>query len=72
MLSRRPTEINYVLFANVRENILYDGEQSMLISIVIWLYPFPFQYTPKGFGDIEVRGVRREIEYVSQLCHVLT
>ena len=34
----------------------------MLISIV--MYPFPFQYTPKGFGDIEVRGIRREIEYV--------
>lgn len=64
MLSRRPTEINYVLFANVRENIFHDGEQSMLISIVMWLYPFPFQYTPKGFGDIEVRGVRWKIEYV--------
>ncbi len=64
MLSRRPTEINHVLFANVGENIFYDGEQTMLISILMWLYPFPFQYTPKGFGDIEVRGVRREIEYV--------
>ena len=64
MLSRRSTEINHVLFANVGENVFYGGEQSMLISIVMWLYPFPFQYTPKSFGDIEVRGVRREIEYV--------
>ena len=64
MLSRRSTGINHVLFANVRENVFYGGEQSMFISIVMWLYPFPFQYTPKSFGDIEVRGVRRKIEYV--------
>ena len=36
----------------------------MFIFIVMWLYPFSFQYTPKSFGDIEVRGIRREIEYV--------
>ncbi len=64
MLSRRSTEINHVLFANVGENVFYGGEQSMFISIVMWLYPFSFQYTPKSFGDIEVRGVRRKIEYV--------
>lgn len=64
MLSRGPTEINQVLFSNVGENVFYGGEQSMLISIVMWLYPFPFHYTPKGFGDIEVRGVRREMEYM--------
>ena len=64
MLSRRSTEINHVLFANVGENIFYGGEQSMLISIVMWLYPFPFQYRPKSFGDIEVRGIRRKIEDV--------
>ena len=64
MLSRRSSEINHVLFANVGENFFYGGEQSMLISIVMWLYPFPFQYPPKSSGDIEVRGIRRKIEYV--------
>ena len=64
MLSRRSTEINHVLFANVGENIFNGGEQAMFISIVMWLYPFPFQYPPKGFGDIKVRGIRRKIEYV--------
>lgn len=64
MLSRRSTEINHVLFANVGEDVFYGGEQSVLISIVMWLNPFPFQYPPESFGDIEVRGVRREIEYV--------
>lgn len=52
MLSRRSTVINHVLFANVEENFFYDGEQYMIIPIVIWLYPFYFQYTPKSLGDI--------------------
>ena len=30
----------------------------------MWLYPFPFQNTPESFSDIEVRGIRRKIEYV--------
>lgn len=64
MLSRRSTEIDSVLFANVREDFFYGGEQTMFISIVMWLYPFPFHYAPKSFGDIEMWGVRRKIEYV--------
>lgn len=64
MLSRRSTEINHVLFANVGEDVFYGGEQAMFITIVMRLNPFPFQYSPKSFGDVEVRGVRREIEYV--------
>ena len=64
MLSRRSTEINHVLFADVGEDIFYGGEQAMFVSIVMWLYPFSLQYPPKGFGNIEVRGVRREVEYV--------
>ena len=64
MLSRRSTEINHVLFANVGENVFYGGEQTMFIFIVMWLYPFPLQYPPKSFGDIEVRGIRRKIEYL--------
>ena len=43
MLSRRSTEINHVLFANFGEDFLYNGEQAMFISIVMWLYPFTFQ-----------------------------
>lgn len=64
MLRRRSTEINYILFANVGENIFYGGEQAMFISLVMWLYPFPLQYPPKSFGDIEVRGIRRKIKYM--------
>lgn len=36
----------------------------MFISVVMWLYPFSFQYSPEGFSNIEVRGIRRQIEYV--------
>ena len=64
MSSRRSTEFNRVLFANAGENVFYDGEQSMLISIVMRLYPFTFQNSPKRFRDVEMRGVRREIEYM--------
>ena len=64
MLSHSFTEINRVLLINDGENLLYGGEQSMFISIVMWLYPFSFHYTPKSFGDIEVRGIRREMKYV--------
>lgn len=64
MLSRRPTEINHVLFTNVGENVFHGGEQGIFISIVMWLNPFPFQYPPKSFGDIEVWGVRGKIKYV--------
>ena len=62
MLSRRSTELNHVLFPDVRENGLNSGEQAMFISVVVWLNPFTFQYSPKSFGDIEVRGIWREIE----------
>ena len=36
----------------------------MFISIVMRLYPFAFQNPPKRFRDVEVRRVRREIEYM--------
>lgn len=64
MLSRRSTEIDRVLFANAGENVFYGGEQSMFISIVMRLYPLPLQDSPKRFRDIEMRGVRREMEYM--------
>lgn len=64
MLSRRSTEIDSVLFANAGENVFYGVEQSMFISIVMRLYPFAFQNPPKRFRDVEVRRVRREIEYM--------
>lgn len=64
MLSRRSTEFNYVLIANAGENVFYDGEQSMFISIVMRLYPFTFQNSPKRFRDVEMRRVRRKIEYM--------
>lgn len=64
MLSRRSTKLNHVLTSDVRENILNSGEQTMFITVVMWLNPFAFQYSPKGFGNIEVRRVRRQIEYM--------
>ena len=64
MLSRRSTEINHVLFANFGEDFLYNGEQAMFISIVMWLYPFTFQNSPKRFRDVEMRGIRRKMEYM--------
>ena len=64
MLSRRSTEFNHVLRANVGENDFNGGEQAMFISIVMRLYPLAFQNSPKRFSDVEMRRVRREIEYV--------
>ena len=64
MLSRRSTEIDRVLFANAGEDVFYGGEQSMFISIVMRLYPLTLQDSPKRFRDVEMRGVRREIEYM--------
>lgn len=64
MLSHRSTEINRVLFANAGENAFYGGEQSMFIPIEMWLYPFTFQNLPKRFRDVEMRGIRRKIEYM--------
>lgn len=64
MLSRRSTEYNRVLVANAGENVFYDGGQSMFISIVMRPYPFTFQNSPKRFRDVEMREVRRKIEYM--------
>lgn len=64
MLSRRSTEINHVLFTNVGEDVFYGGEQGVFISVVMRLYPFPLHYSPESFSDVEVWGIRREIEYV--------
>ena len=64
MLSRRSTELNHILIPDVRENILNSGEQTMFISVVMWLNPFAFQYSPKSLGNIEVRGICRQIEYM--------
>ena len=64
MLSRRSTEIDRVLFANAGENVFYGGEESMLISIVMRLYPLTLQDSPKRVRDVEMRGGRREIEYM--------
>ena len=64
MLSHRSTDINRVLFANAGENAFYGGEQSMFIPIEMWLYPFTFQNLPKRFRDVEMRGIRRKIEYM--------
>ena len=46
------------------EYVFYGGEQSMFISIVMRLYPLTLQDSPKRFRDVEMRGVRREIEYM--------
>ena len=64
MLSRRSTEMNHILTSDIGENILNSGEQTMFISVVMWLNPFAFQYSPKSFGNIEVRRIWRQIEYM--------
>lgn len=64
MLSRRSTKFNRVLFADAGENVFHNGEQAMFISIVMRLYPLAFQNSPKRFRDVEMRGVRRKIEYM--------
>ena len=64
MLSRRSTEIDSVLFANAGENVFYGVEQSMFISIVMRLYPLTLQDSPKRFRDVEMRGIRRKMEYM--------
>lgn len=64
MSSCRSTEIDQVLFANVGENVFYGSEQSLFISIVMRLYPSAFHNPPKRFRYVEMRGVRRKIEYV--------
>lgn len=58
MLSRRSTEYNHVLIANAGENVIYDSEQAKFISVVMRLYPFTFQNSPKRFSDVEMWGVR--------------
>ncbi len=64
MLSRRSTELNHVLSSDVGEDVLYSGEQTMFISVVMWLNPFAFQYSPKSLGNIEMRRIWRQIEYM--------
>lgn len=64
MLSRRSTKFNRVLFADAGENVFHNGEQAMFITIVKRLYPLAFQISPKRFCDVEMRGVRRKIEYM--------
>lgn len=49
MLSRRSTELNHVLFPDVRENGLNSGEQAMFISVVVWLNPFTLSIFAKEF-----------------------
>lgn len=64
MLSRRSTELDHILISDVREDILNSGEQTLFISVIMWLNPFAFQYSPKSLGNIEMRRIRRQIEYV--------
>ena len=35
-------------------------EKVVFRDIVSWLYPFPFEDSPKGFSNIEVRGIGRK------------
>lgn len=64
MLNRRSTKINRVLLSDISEDVLNSGKQAMLCSVVVRLNPFSLQNSPKRFGDIEMRGIRRKIEYV--------
>ena len=63
MSCRRSTEIDEVLLSDIRENIIDPLEEALLCGIVMRRNPLSFQDSPYCFRDVEMRGVRREIEY---------
>jgi hypothetical protein len=37
-------------------------EECISAGIVMWSDPFPFHYPPKRLGNVQMRGIRRNVE----------
>ena len=55
-------EINFQVHPHVCQTPIYCIKELILIKIIFWVKPFLFQFSPKGFGNIQVRTVRRKEE----------
>lgn len=54
--------VNEESFSNCRQRLVGGVEKIVCTNIVQRSDPFPHRYSPEYSGNIQVRGVRRQIE----------
>lgn len=55
-------EVNEQSFSHRRQRSVRGVEKRVRTHIVLKSDPFSFQYSPKCFRNVQVRGIRRRIE----------
>lgn len=54
--------VNKQSFSNRCQRPVGEIEKSVCTHIVLWSAPFPLQYPPECFGNVQMRRIRRQIE----------
>lgn len=54
--------VNFQIFADCRQRPVRCIEERVSAGIVLWPEPFAFHYSPKGFDNVQMRGIRRDVE----------
>jgi hypothetical protein len=54
--------VNEESFSNVCQRPVGGVEEIARTHIVLWPDPFPLQYSPECFGNVQIRGIGRQIE----------
>ncbi len=54
--------VNEQSFSNRGQRPVGGVEKRFCTHIVLWPDPFPLQYSPECFGNVQMRGIRRQIE----------
>jgi len=54
--------INRQSLSNCRQRSVSSIEECVSTSIILWSDPFSFHHPPQGFGNIQMRGIGRQIE----------
>jgi hypothetical protein len=54
--------VNEASFSNVRQRPVGGVEEIVRTHIVLWSDPFSLPYSPACFGNVQMRGIGRQIE----------
>jgi hypothetical protein len=54
--------VNEESLSHVRQRPVGGVEKIVRTHIVLWSDPFPFQYSPNCFGNVQMRGIGGQIE----------
>ena len=57
-------EINFQIYPHTGEASIGCVKEFILAQIIFWIEPFLFQFSPKGFGNIQMWRIRRQKENV--------